>query len=97
MYYTRNQHMVRVPRQVIEYKLNDMPVTKPIQEKKRGQSGECNKAINNEVDKLLNASIVRESLFPSWIANPVLMKKYGGQWRMCVENIVTHFQQFMKT
>lgn len=67
--------MVGVPRQVIEHEINNMRVTKPIRQKKRGQCGEHNKAINDEVDKLANASIVQESLFPSWVAKLVLVKR----------------------
>lgn len=43
--------------QVIENKVNYRPVTKPIRQKKRGQSGEPNKAINDEVNKLVNSGI----------------------------------------
>lgn len=68
--------MSGVPMELIEHKLNDRPRNKPIHaKKKKGQSKDRNKEINDEVDKLVNTRIVRESLFPSWVANPVLGKK----------------------
>lgn len=67
--------MVKVPRQVIEHKLNDKLGVRPVRQKKRDQYKEWNKAINDEVDKLVSVGIVRESLFLSWVAYPVLVKK----------------------
>ena len=33
------------------------------------------KALKDEVDKLLDIGFVQESFYPSWLANPVLVKK----------------------
>lgn len=54
------------------------------QSDKKGQLKERNKAINGEVDKLVEEGIVRESVFPTWVENLVLVKKEDNQWRMCV-------------
>ena len=43
------------------------------------------KALKDEVDKLLDIGIVRESFYPSWLANPVLVKKPNCKWRTCVD------------
>lgn len=74
-----------VPKQLVEHKINERPGSKPIQQKKRGQSKDIYKAINDEADKLVKAGIVQELLFPSWVANPVLVKKGDGKWRMCID------------
>ncbi|XP_074346143.1 uncharacterized protein LOC141684905 [Apium graveolens] len=34
---------------------------------------------------LLKAGLVRESHYPKWLANPVLVKKPNGKWRTCVD------------
>lgn len=68
-----------VPKQVIQHKLNDKIGMKSIRQKKRAQSKERKREINDEVDKLVCVGIVRESLFLSWVANPVLVKKDDGQ------------------
>nr|XP_009783873.1 PREDICTED: uncharacterized protein LOC104232382 [Nicotiana sylvestris] len=44
-----------------------------------------NAAINEEVDKLLGNGSVRESKYPQWISNVVMVKKKNGKWRMCVD------------
>nr|KAJ0195206.1 hypothetical protein LSAT_V11C700371320 [Lactuca sativa] len=61
------------------------PGTKEIKQKKRVQGGDQNKAINLEVAKLTNAKILREAIFPTWIANPVMVRKHEGSWRMCID------------
>nr|XP_016467975.1 PREDICTED: RNA-directed DNA polymerase homolog [Nicotiana tabacum] len=37
------------------------------------------------MDKLLANSSVRESKYPQWVANVVIVKKKNGKWRMCVD------------
>ena len=37
------------------------------------------KVMKNEVDKLLDIGFMRESFYPSWLANPVLVKKPNGK------------------
>lgn len=58
---------------------------------KWGQFKDRHKEINDVVEKLVNASIVRESLFGSWVANPLLVKKGDEQWMMCIN--VTDFSK----
>ena len=38
-----------------------------------------------EVQKLLAAGFIKEVSHPEWLANPVLVKKKNGKWRMCVD------------
>ncbi|KAJ4715114.1 Retrovirus-related Pol polyprotein from transposon opus [Melia azedarach] len=42
-------------------------------------------AIKEEVDKLLRAGFIRESEYPDWVFNVVLVRKPNGKWRMCVD------------
>jgi hypothetical protein len=42
-------------------------------------------AIGEEVHKLMAAWFIKEVFHPEWLANPVLVKKKGGKWRMCVD------------
>ena len=46
---------------------------------------EIYKALKDEVDKLLDIGFVRESFYPSWLANPVLVKRPNDKWRTCVD------------
>ncbi|XP_057456527.1 uncharacterized protein LOC130747570 [Lotus japonicus] len=46
---------------------------------------EKEKAIQQEVNKLLAADFIREIKYPTWLANLVMVKKANGKWRMCVD------------
>ena len=46
---------------------------------------ERQKAINEEVEKLLQAGAIREVEYPEWLANVVLVKKANGKWRLCID------------
>jgi hypothetical protein len=35
--------------------------------------------------KLLEARFIKEVFHPTWLANPVLVKKKNEKWRMCVD------------
>ncbi|GJY69036.1 reverse transcriptase domain-containing protein [Tanacetum coccineum] len=43
------------------------------------------KVVTNEVNEWLKAGIVRRVRYPTWVANPVLVKKVDGSWRMCID------------
>ena len=77
--------MVGVERKAIDHKLVIKPRVKEVKQKKRVQGGDPNTASNAEVAKLAKAGIVREAIFPTWIANPVMVHKQDGSWRMCIE------------
>jgi hypothetical protein len=38
-----------------------------------------------ELQKLLEARFIKNVFHPTWLANPVLVKKKNGKWRMCVD------------
>ena len=46
---------------------------------------ERRKAIEEEVARLLAAGFIIEVFHPEWVANPVLVLKKNGTWRMCVD------------
>jgi hypothetical protein len=46
---------------------------------------EKRKVIGKEIHKLLEAGFIKEVHHPEWLANPVLVKKKNGKWRMCVD------------
>nr|GEY35383.1 reverse transcriptase domain-containing protein [Tanacetum cinerariifolium] len=66
-----------------------LPVTKPMVEerikaKKRGQPADRNQEIKEEVEKLVEASIMKEVHCHDWFSNPVMVKKHDGSWRMAL-------------
>ncbi|KAJ0868727.1 putative nucleotidyltransferase, Ribonuclease H [Helianthus annuus] len=41
--------------------------------------------MKEQVLELLNAGIIREVRYQTWVASPVMVKKPNGSWRMCVD------------
>ncbi|GKD80304.1 hypothetical protein Tco_1342925, partial [Tanacetum coccineum] len=77
--------MTDVPRHIAEHRLNFREGFPPIRQKKRGQVADINKAIQEEVGKLVDAGIMKEVHYHSWFSNPVMVKKHDRSWRMCVD------------
>ena len=70
---------------VITHRMNVSPSFKPIKQKRRSFAPERQKAINEEVGKLLQAGAIREVEYPKWLANVVLVKKENGKWRLYID------------
>nr|GEX69574.1 reverse transcriptase domain-containing protein [Tanacetum cinerariifolium] len=77
--------MTGVPRSVAEHRLNIQEGYTPVRQKKRGQAPERARAIQAEVQKLVDVRIMREVYYHDWLSNPVMVKKHDGSWRMCVD------------
>ncbi|GKC14277.1 reverse transcriptase domain-containing protein [Tanacetum coccineum] len=77
--------MMGVPRSVAEHWLNIQEGYLPVRQKKRGQAPERARAIQVEVQKLVEVGIMREVYYHDWLSNPVMVKKHDGSWRMCVD------------
>ncbi|KAL8125842.1 hypothetical protein AgCh_013223 [Apium graveolens] len=71
--------------ELITHKLNVDPSRKTVKQKKRNFAPERQEAIKQEVEKLLEAGFIEEIQFPEWLANPVMVKKANGKWRMCID------------
>ena len=61
------------------------PEKKPVQQRRRVFAPKRNKAITDEVNKLLEADFIQEVYYTDWLANVVLVKKANGKWRMCID------------
>ena len=69
---------------IITHRLNVSPFFKLIKQK-RSFAPERQKAINEEVVKLLLEGAIREVEDPEWLANVVLVKKENRKWRLCID------------
>ena len=61
--------------------------SKPTKQCLRRFDDERRRAIGEEITKLLVAKLIKEVYHSDWLANPVLVKKKNGKWRMCVDYI----------
>ena len=77
--------MPGVPRELAEHTLNIDPKFKPVRQFLRRFNEERRKAIGEEVAQLLAAWFIVKIFHPEWLANPVLVLKKNGTWRMCVD------------
>jgi hypothetical protein len=75
--------MPRIPREVVEHSLDILPHSRTVQQRLRRFDEERRRAIGVELRKLL-AGFIKEVFHPTWLANPVLVKKKNVKWRMCV-------------
>ena len=80
-----HEDMPSIDNKVIEHKLNVDPTRKLVQQKRRVFTPERNKAIAEEVEKLLTIGFIREVYYPEWLANVIMAKKSNGKWCMCVD------------
>ena len=77
--------MLGVPRGLAEHTLNIDPKYKPVRQFLRRFIEKRRKAIGEEAARLLAAGFIVEVFHPEWLANPVLVLKKNGTWRMCVD------------
>ncbi|XP_052734193.1 uncharacterized protein LOC108339372 [Vigna angularis] len=70
---------------IMAHRLSIFREARPVAQKKRRFGEEKRKAIQAEVEKLMNAQFIRELTYTTWLSNVVMVKKSNGQWRMCVD------------
>ncbi|GJZ43550.1 reverse transcriptase domain-containing protein [Tanacetum coccineum] len=71
-----------IPRSIVEHRLNIREGCHPIRQKIRGHALDRNRAIQEEVAKLVEARIMREVHYQDWLSNPVMVKKHDDSWQM---------------
>ena len=79
-----HEDMPGIDPSIIVHRLNVNPTSSPIQQKKRVFAQDRDKAVAEEVRKLLEAGFIREVYYPDWLANVVMVKKNNEKWRMSV-------------
>jgi hypothetical protein len=72
--------MPGIPREVAEHSLDILPHSRAVQQGLRRFDEERRRAIGVELRKLLEAGFIKEVFHPTWLANPVLVKKKNGKW-----------------
>ena len=80
-----HEYMPSIDDSVIEHHLNVDPTKKPVQQKCMVFAPKQNKAVMEEVEKLLTTGFIQEVYYPEWLANVVMVKKSNGKWRICMD------------
>lgn len=70
---------------IASHEINVDPTFKHVKQKRRKLGPERAKAVNDEVERLLQVGSITEVKYPDWLANPVVVKKKNGKWRICVD------------
>ena len=71
--------MLGIDRSVMVHQLNISPSFPTVRQKKRVFAQERDKAIVEEVHKLLEAGFIREVYYLDWLANVVMVKKANSK------------------
>jgi hypothetical protein len=77
--------MPGVPRELAEHSLDVSKTAKPVKQKLHRFAKDRKEVIGVEILNLLAAGFICECKNPVWLANPVLVPKKTGQWRMCID------------
>ena len=71
--------MKRINPNIMSHRLNIDPNKKPVRQKRQAMDAERYQALREEVDKLISNDFIKESFYPSWLENSVLVKKPNGK------------------
>ena len=77
--------MPRVPAELAEHSLHVDPKARPMKQGLRRLNEERHKIVGEEIAQLLDAGFIVDVFHPKWLANPVLVQKKNGEWRMCID------------
>ncbi|GJS14873.1 reverse transcriptase domain-containing protein [Tanacetum coccineum] len=86
-------HITRVPRTLIireetfstEHQLNVFNHTESVKQKKRSLALERNEAVRTQVEELVEAGVLREVKYQTWVSNLIIVKKDDGKWKLRID------------
>ncbi|CAA0811126.1 Unknown protein, partial [Striga hermonthica] len=81
----KHEDMKGIDPGVASHKLNLDRTVRPIVQKRRKLGPDRQKALEEEVKKLIDNKFIKEAKYPIWVSNPVLVKKSNGLWRLCID------------
>ncbi|GJU40946.1 reverse transcriptase domain-containing protein [Tanacetum coccineum] len=68
-----------------EHRINVFDHAEPIKQKKRSLALERNEVIHSQVKELIEAGILREVKYQTWVSNPMVVKKDNEKWKLRVD------------
>ena len=79
------KYLKSISRSIIEHRLSLDPKVPPRRQKLRIISAEKEKAAQHEVQKLLDAGVIREVQFTTWLSNILMVPKKNEDQRMYID------------
>nr|GEV02151.1 hypothetical protein [Tanacetum cinerariifolium] len=68
-----------------KHRINMFNHAEPVKQKKRSLAPERNEAIYNQVEELIEARILREVKYQTWVSNPMVVRKDYEKWKLHVD------------
>ncbi|CAA0819584.1 Unknown protein, partial [Striga hermonthica] len=81
----KHEDMKGIDLQKACHRLNLDKTVKPVIQKRQKFGPDRQKALEEEVNKLIDNKFVKEAKYPTWISNLVLVEKATGLWRLCID------------
>ena len=81
----KHSDMEGIDPKIICHRLNLDSDRNPVKQKRHVMDAEQYQALKDVIDKLLACDFIKESYYPSWLANPVLVRKPNDKWRSCMD------------
>ena len=81
----KHEDMTGISKNIITHKLGIDKNYRPIHQNRRKFAPERNLIIQEEVERLLKAGMIREVKYPRWLANVVVVQKKNDKWRVYVD------------
>uniref|UniRef100_A0A1S3X9Z0 Uncharacterized protein n=1 Tax=Nicotiana tabacum TaxID=4097 RepID=A0A1S3X9Z0_TOBAC len=78
---TSHAAMPGIPKDIATHTLSVDPLYPPVRQVRRKFNPAINNAVREKVEKLLENGSIRESKYPQWVANIVMVKKKNDKWR----------------
>lgn len=76
----------KIDPEYICHRLNVNPEATPQKQPPWRSSKEHAEAVKIEVNKLKQAGVIKESFYPEWLANTVVIKKKSEKWCVCMDS-----------
>ena len=77
--------MVGIHHEIMCHRLNIDPQAKPVCQKQRALDVDHYKALQDEVDRLLKLGFIKQSYYPDWLANRILVIKPNRKWKTRID------------
>src|SRR4026209_6425 len=77
--------MPGLDRSIVEHRLPLKKGFRPFQQPAPQMKAEVLEEVKKEVEKMLDAGLIRPSRYAEWISSVVPVQKKDGRWRVCVD------------